>query len=227
MINVKNTILIHLLDMVAPHLCSRCGQIGTPFCGNCKYDITHEVIPCCVLCKKNATNGICPDHKAPFAQAWSVGERSGGLQRLIGNFKFQNLKSAGKELASLLDMILPTLPPTTVLISIPTTPAHIRERGYDHALLITQELGIIRKIPVRSVLKRGNHLTQHHGDRKTRLRQAKTAFYVEGVLDSTLTYLLIDDVVTTGATITRAAQLLKDAGATTVLVAVTSYQPLD
>lgn len=227
MLNVKNTIVEHLLSMVAPHLCSCCGQIGSSFCDNCKYNITHEVIPRCVICKKFAISGICSDHKASFTQAWSVGQRSGSLQRLIGNFKFQNLKSAGKELAALLDMTLPSLPVSTVLVPIPTAPAHIRVRGYDHALLIAKELGSIRNLPVQPILKRGNSFTQHHSDRNTRLLQAKTAFYVEGLLDPTLIYLLVDDVITTGATIMQAAQLLKEAGATTVLVAVTSYQPLD
>jgi len=225
--NVKNTILDTLLSVVAPHLCSGCGQIGGAFCYNCKYNIVSEAFSGCVLCQNLATNGVCDEHKAAFNQAWVVGVRSGPLQQLIGGFKFRNMKAASVDLADLLHLRLPSLPSSTVFIPVPTTPAHIRERGYDHVLLIAQELGRKRGLPVRKLLLRGNVLTQHHANRKDRLLQARSAFRVAGYIDPTATYVLLDDVITTGATIQQAALLLKNAGATTIWVAATSRQPLD
>ena len=227
MLNVKNTILDSLLSVVAPHLCSGCGRIGGTFCDNCKYDIIIEPFSGCLLCEKPSSTGVCVEHKVAFNQAWAVGLRSGPLQRLIGGFKFRNMKTASIDLADLLHKMLPPLPLSTVYVPIPTTPAHIRERGYDHMLLIAGQLGRVRNHPVQQLLKRNNTLIQHLAGRKARLVQATTAFRVEGAVDPKATYILLDDVVTTGATITQAALLLRRAGATTVWVAVTSRQPLD
>lgn len=224
---VKNTIVDRLLAVVAPHLCSGCSQIGSTFCDNCKYDISQEPFLGCILCEKLVATGICNDHKAGFNQAWVVGIRSGPLQRLIGGFKFRNMKAASVDLADLLHKRLPPLPRTTVFVPIPTTPAHIRERGYDHMLLIAKQLGRLRRLPVKTLLGRDNLLIQHHAGRRERFVQAASAFKVVGVVDPGATYILLDDVVTTGATILQATALLRQAGAMTVWVATTSRQPLD
>lgn len=224
--NVKNTMIDTLLAVVAPHLCSGCGLIGSTFCDNCKYNISQEPFSGCILCEKPAPNGVCDEHNSAFNQAWAVGVRSGPLQRLIGGFKFRNMKAASVDLADLLHRRLPALPTSTVLVPIPTTPAHIRERGYDHMLLIAQRLGRVRHLPVRQLLKRDNTLIQHRVGRAQRLIQAETAFRIEGNIDPNTTYLLLDDVVTTGATISQAAVLLKDTGALTIWVATTSRQPM-
>jgi ComF family protein len=190
-----------LLSVVAPHLCSGCGEIGATFCDNCKYDISVEPFSQCVLCDKPAASGVCNDHKVAFNQAWVVGIRNGALQRLIGGFKFRNMKSAGRELAQLLHARLPVLPLSVVFVPIPTTSAHIRERGYDHMLLIAYELGRLRGLPVEILLQRNNSLTQHHANRRQRLVQAESAFRLSGEIDPRKIYIVIDDIVTTGATI--------------------------
>ncbi|MDB5179840.1 MAG: putative Phosphoribosyltransferase [Candidatus Saccharibacteria bacterium] len=227
MLNVKNTILDSLLAVVAPHLCSGCGHIGSTFCDNCKYNIIEEPFSGCILCERPSVQGVCDDHKTAFNQAWTVGVRSGALQRLIGGFKFRNMKASSIDLADLLHKRLPQLPHSTVFVPIPTTSAHIRERGYDHMLLIAKELGRLRHTPVEQLLIRNNSLIQHHANRKDRIIQAATAFRVEGNIDPNAIYILLDDVVTTGATIEQAALLLKNAGAATIWVAATSRQPLD
>jgi ComF family protein len=227
MLNVKNTILDRLLSVVAPHLCSGCGRIGSSFCDNCKYDIIDEPFLDCILCENHSKIGVCDDHKAAFNQAWVVGVRSGTLQRLIGGYKFRNMKASSRELASLLDKRLPPLPANAVLVPIPTTSAHVRERGYDHLLLIANDFGRLRHLPVQQLLVRNNSLVQHRASRKDRFIQAKTAFRVNGIIDPNLTYIVLDDVITTGATIMQATLLLKVAGAETVWVAATSRQPLD
>ncbi|MBC7564972.1 ComF family protein [Candidatus Saccharibacteria bacterium] len=162
-----------------------------------------------------------------FNQAWVVGIRSGALQRLIGGFKFKNVKSSSFDLADLLHSCLPPLPSSAVFVPIPTTAAHIRERGYDHMLLIAQQLAMLRHLPVGQLLVRQHSLVQHRADRTHRLIQARTAFGVSGYIDPKATYILLDDVVTTGATIEQASLVLKNAGATTIWVASTSRQPLD
>ena len=227
MLNVKNTIVERLLSLVAPHLCCNCGDIGGTFCNNCKNNIINASTDWCVLCGKSTKTGVCAEHKADFNQAYAVGIREGGLQRLIGNLKFRNVKEASWDIADLIHKRLPRLPSTSVFVPIPTTSAHIRERGYDHMLLIALHLSKMRRVPVEKLLVRRNTLTQHHANRKDRLQQAKTAFSIKGNIDSKVMYIILDDVITTGATISEAASLLRSAGAVKIWVVVTSRQPLD
>jgi ComF family protein len=216
-----------LLSVVAPHLCSGCGKIGTTFCDRCKYDIKEMPFPGCLLCGRASEEGICTGHQTAYSKAWIVGERQGGLQRLIGGFKFQNMKASGRSLAELLDERLPLLPAGTVVVPIPTAPAHVRERGYDHMFLVARYFALLRRLPLSQVVGRSNMATQHHSNRRTRLTQAQSAFRVVGEISAGASYLLLDDVVTTGSTIAEASRVLKEAGANTIWVGAIARQPLD
>jgi ComF family protein len=216
-----------LLSAVAPHLCSGCGKIGTTFCNRCKYDIMDKPFFGCLLCGRALKAGICTSHETAYSQAWIVGERQGGLQRLIGGFKFQNMKASARSLAELLDERVPPLPASTVIVPIPTAPAHVRERGYDHMLLIALHFARLRGLPLSKVVGRSKMATQHHANRQTRIVQAQSAFQVAGKVSSEATYLLLDDIVTTGSTIAEASRVLKEAGANTIWVGAIARQPLD
>jgi ComF family protein len=216
-----------LLSVVAPHLCSGCGKIGDTFCDRCKYDIKEMPFLGCLLCEMASEAGICPSHETAYSQAWIVGERQGGLQRLIGGFKFQNMKASARSLAELLDERLPPLPTGTMVVPIPTAPSHIRERGYDHMLLVARYFARLRKLPVSRVIGRNTTATQHHANRRARIVQARSAFRIVGGVSSDIPYLLLDDVVTTGSTIAEASRVLKDVGVRTVWVGAIARQPLD
>lgn len=148
-----------MLSFLAPHLCCGCGEIDRNLCDSCRYDIISEPYGVCIDCGRPEPRGICPDHGTSFDRAWIVGERKDVLQRLIGLFKFKNVKTAAGALADLLDARLPTLPSRTVLVPIPTAPSHIRERGYDHLELIARHLSARRNIIIRHVLRRNDDST--------------------------------------------------------------------
>lgn len=217
-----------ILSYIAPHLCCGCGKTGTILCDNCKYDIVIDKSLRCISCGVPLLSlGVCNRCVVPYARAWCVGERSGVLQRVIGGFKFQNVYAAYKPLADLLLDTLDELPAETVVVPVPTTAGHIRERGYDHTALLARRVAKIRQLTSRSVLCRVTTTKQRDASRAQRIAQAKKAFAVRGYIDTTVPYLLIDDVVTTGATIHYAAKALRDAGAREVWVAVIARQPLD
>lgn len=226
--NVKSTILQRGLELLAPHLCSGCQLIGTPLCDNCKYDIISEPFWGCIACGLPARSGVCECHALPFTRAWVVSERSPVLKELIHKYKFEYGKGYAASLASLLDASLPLLPHSTVLVPLPSVPGRVRQRGYDHTGLLVRQLGVLREALVESVLTRRGSTVQHFLGRQERLEAVQGAYALaEGaVVDSSKIYLLIDDVVTTGATIAAAAKVLADAGAT-VWVAALAYQPLD
>jgi ComF family protein len=163
----------------------------------------------------------------PYVRAWCVADRRDHLQQLIDGYKFTNARSAYKPLTSLLHDRLPDLPPDTIIVPIPTVNAHIRQRGYDHMLLIARQLGKLRSLRVSTALQRATSTKQRDASRSKRIAQAKTAFTCPERLSSGSTYLLIDDVITTGATMHHGAQTLLNAGAGTVWIATISRQPLD
>jgi len=170
--------------------------------------------------------GSCAGCDLPFSKAWITGVREAELSRVIGDFKWARTYEAHKSLAMLLDQTLPILPRSTIVLFIPTITHHKRIRGYDHAELIARSFAKMRGLQVRSVLGRKNNTVQHKATKSERQRQAEVAFTCKQQLISTVPYLIIDDVVTTGSTIKAATRVLKGAGANEVWVAAIARQPL-
>jgi len=216
-----------MLSTIAPHHCCGCDKIGCLLCDNCKNNITSESKPICVACRRPTANmWLCSDCRVPYTRAWAVGERSGVLQRLVGDFKFQRMRSAHKILGELLAGALPDLPPDTVIVPVPTTSGHIRERGYDHTLLIARHVAKSKGLQCNQLLQRVTNTKQRQASVKQRETQARQAFTTKGPIDGNVPYLLIDDVVTTGATVKYASRALIRAGAKNVWVAVVARQLL-
>ena len=216
------------LEFIAPHHCCGCDKIGTLLCDNCKFNIVSEQNFVCIACHKPTSGSwLCKTCKTDYDRAWVVNERNGVLQRLIGLFKFERARSAYRYLGDLLLEVLPELPVETVIVPVPTTSSRIRERGYDHMLLIAKYIAKSRGIDVRQLLSRKTDSKQRQMSAVDRKRQAKNAFCVSGDIDPEKTYLIIDDVITTGSTIKYAAKCLKKAGAKNIWVAVIARQTLN
>ncbi|HRJ06795.1 MAG TPA: phosphoribosyltransferase family protein [Candidatus Saccharibacteria bacterium] len=216
-----------ILQIVAPHHCYGCGNSGAVLCPNCKYDIIDEASSGCIVCQNPAIGGICSNDISTYDKAWYVGDRADALRRTIDAYKFERVRAAHKPLVDLLNSHLPVLPFGTAIVPVPTIATHIRQRGYDHTKLIARRLAAIRKRSFLDILARKSDSMQRGASRKQRFAQAETAFICRKALDPTVPYLLIDDIMTTGATLRYAAKTLKDAGADEVWVAVLARQPLD
>lgn len=96
---------------------------------------------------------------------------------------------------------------------IPTATARVRERGFDHARLIAKYFATSHRRGLYGNLKRLGQSRQVGSKRETRLKQLENSFVV--VRSRELrgkTVLLVDDVMTSGATIESAANCLKRAG---------------
>jgi competence protein ComFC len=225
--NVKNTMIDSLLSLVSPHLCYACGTIGALRCDNCKYDITSEGASQCFICKsENKRNGSCANCPAAFTHSWIVGEREGVLKKLVNDYKFENVKAAHKDLAELLSASIGQLPSNTVVVAVPTIASHIRQRGYDHAALLAKSFARQQGLKYKALLARTDNTVQRGASRQLRDTQARTAFKASSVQSSS-PYLVIDDIVTTGATLEHASRALLGAGAREVWAAAICAQPLD
>jgi predicted amidophosphoribosyltransferase len=96
----------------------------------------------------------------------------------------------------------------------PTTTSHQHERGMDHAELIARHVGVLLALPVKRLLRRINTISQTGLDRDERLISPE---FVARPLRRHCNVLIIDDVVTTGATFRAATQALVAVGAISVV----------
>lgn len=221
------------ISWFAPHICEGCGAVGSTLCNRCNKDILATLWVRCVQClrpidpKSRSLYGvICITcrRQSPFARVYVVGERSGALQRLIGNFKYFSRRDSARSIARLLSATLPNrLPDGMNIVFAPTSPKHIRERGFDHMRLVAKELGKQRNLPVTPIIRRINNQSQHSASRADRIQQIRAAFRIDK-LPVSKKVLLIDDIYTTGATVRTIAVLLKQAGAKEIWLAVVARQ---
>lgn len=122
-----------LLSHIAPHYCCSCGSIGAFLRSNCKYDIVCESCLRCILCEVPTQNdALCTACAPAYSRAWCVGMRRDGLLKLIDAYKFQRVYAAANCMADLLDSVIPDCQ-NVIVVSVPTVPQHVRQRGHDHA----------------------------------------------------------------------------------------------
>lgn len=176
---------------------------------------------------KQAKKGICPDHDLPYSALWAGGVRRGSLQLLVGSFKFRYMRAALEDLIDIIEGVVPRLPRDTVVVPVPTLAAHIRQRGYDHTRLLADLFSHRRGLVVQQLVERSSSSVQHRLGREQRIRAARDAFSVPFTVNASIPYLIIDDILTTGATVDAVARALRAAGARLVWVTVVVYQPLD
>jgi predicted amidophosphoribosyltransferase len=96
----------------------------------------------------------------------------------------------------------------------PTTTSHQHERGMDHAELIARHVGVLLALPARRLLRRVNTVSQTGLDRDERLVSPE---FVARPLGRQRNVLVVDDVVTTGATFRAATRALVEIGALSIV----------
>ena len=129
-------------------------------------------------------------------------------------------------MAQLINQALPYFADEPLVTFVPTASNRRRERGFDHAQLIAKELAKLRGWHIATLLGRQAKVRQLGAKRETRKEQLKNAFRpVNTGLIKGSHILLVDDVVTTGATVEVCVKELIKAGASQVDAAVFAYTP--
>jgi ComF family protein len=219
-----------IISIIAPHYCFGCQREGNLLCLGCRETSLNDNKLHCYKCNNPTFDrGLCLNcrSKSPFLELFVVGAHSELLEKLVYVYKFKRAKAAAIPLAELLDSTLPYLS-EAVLVPIPTASNRIRQRGYDQVVLLVQKLAKIRQMSVSLVLVRNQQSRQLGSGRSQRIQQAKGAFVVKDPnLIKGKTVIVVDDVLTTGATLENAARLLRKAGVANVYGLVVAQQQLD
>lgn len=217
-------LLERCLDTIAPHTCFVCASEDSVLCAACRLEAFTPLPSRCYRCHTATTQSrVCPScrRKSPLLHVWVSTRYSDQTKELIRRFKFERAKQAADIVAEAMDLQLPILPDTTLVTHIPTANARVRIRGYDQAQLIARKLCDRRGWRYTPLLLRQGTARQLGAKRNQRFAQIENAFAVrKPQLVSGAHILLIDDVLTTGATIEAAAQVLKKSGAKKIEAAV-------
>ena len=121
---------------------------------------------------------------------------------------------------------MPLIPADIMVVPVPTIRPHIRQRGFGHSELVAREFAKRRNLPFRTGLERLGTYVQQGASLSDRITQAKKSFRARGDF-ADMRVLLVDDVFTTGSTVQYAANVLREAGADEVWIAITARQTLD
>lgn len=227
---VKNTTFPNLFDLIAPHSCRGCGILGNALCGRCKKDLIAHSKNYCPNCKRKNPTGNCHYCKT-LPPTYIVSERSELIGSLIHDLKYNSIRSLAKPLAEILNQTIPKIKGQVIIVPLPTISSHIRKRGLDHTYLIAKNLAKLRgkNYKVKQILIRNQNTVQVGANEKTRHAQAKTAYTLkEKQLTNSpeATYLLLDDVWTTGASMTAALNLLRKANVNNIIVSILAVNSL-
>ncbi|AXK73164.1 ComF family protein [Lysobacter sp. TY2-98] len=149
------------------------------------------------------------------------------LDRLIPRLKFAGDLAAGRLIAQLMAERLRRAPQPQALIPVPLHRARLRQRGFDQALEITRPLGAALGLPVLDHALIRHRATQEQSrlSAVARRRNLKDAFQAWPKLPLPEHVAIVDDVMTTGATLRAAAAALKRAGVRRVDAWVTARVP--
>lgn len=226
--SVARRLVDPVLAVVFPSPCPACGelvaQVGRgPLCEPCWRSLPrHPTIPC--RCGLPLAPGLsacprCRRGQQVFAAGCSLGPYQGSLRVVIHELKFSGRRRAAARLAQLLletEAVHRLVATSDVLVAVPLHPRRLRERGFNQAALIAQELARrTQRVCCHDALVRRLDTAPQAGlSAAARRRNVRDAFAVRSkakVAGRTVT--LVDDVVTTGATALACGRQLVAAGA--------------
>lgn len=194
------------IHLVQPPFCSCC---GLPFAGA----ITHRF---------ECPN--CSDRSPAFSRARAAVEAVGVAREIVHQFKYQRAFWFEPAIRDLwLPAVLPdvTGQPWDGIVPVPLHPVKQREREYNQAERLARILAAALALPVRTDLVRRTEATpsQTRLRRDQRLDNVRRAFAPTRPLDLDGTrWIVVDDVLTTGATTDAVARVLRQLGAAEVVV---------
>ena len=225
-----------LVSLFYPPLCVACSadvEPGQYLCASCDEKAPRIKPPFCATCSEPFVGAIsgsfscanCAHRVLRFDAAVAAYRSRGLVRRLVHEFKYNRQLHLRHPIAHWLCETIndPRLSGRhfDLIVPVPLHPARERERGFNQAKLLAEILSAKIDIPLRPALERIRYTTtQTAFDRTERMQNLHNAFRLrKKIAVRDLRVLLIDDVLTTGSTLSECARMLKASGATSVYAA--------
>ncbi len=190
-----------------PARCPGCGDRGEPICSACRSELRPPP----------------PSPPPPGIGLWVAAfEYSGVAREVIARVKYHDERGSVAWLARRTAQAAHPLGRSDIVSWPPTTAGRRRARGFDHAALLASGVARELRTPAVALLRRVDAVAQT--GRPARDRRSGPAFEVSRPCAGARV-LLVDDVATTGATLSAAARAVREAGATTVVAATAARTP--
>ncbi|HZK15298.1 MAG TPA: hypothetical protein VFC52_01750 [Solirubrobacterales bacterium] len=197
---------------LVPPLCAACGR-------NCRPEAT-----LCSRCARRlaAADPLRGAGPPGLDNAWSSAPHEGVARDLVAALKFRRLLPVAELIAERIEWLAPSTVLSGDLVPVPTAPLRTARRGFDPAAEIAAALA------ERTQLRLDPCLARRGGGRQVGRRRARRIGHppiVRVKSEPPRSALLIDDVLTTGATLSSCAQALRQAGAVRVAAITFTRRP--
>jgi ComF family protein len=210
-----------LKSLRPPSICHICeAWPSSAICESCVAQFAQPIprCPTCALPLIKSTCSVCYDEPPPLDQCIAAVTYGYPWAECIAQYKFNGDVGLGRQLAYLMrhtPWSEPALEAADSVIAIPLSAYRLRERGFNQSHELAKYLAP-KKTDIH-VLRRLEHRSHQVGaSRAERLAQTQNTFWIEPRQISCLQgkkLVLVDDVMTTGATLFEAARVLRKAGA--------------
>ena len=199
-------------------LCGAPGAGGMDLCADCAAELPRNR-SCCARCAlplatPAALCGECQRRLPPWDAAWAPFRYGWPLDRLESRYKFGADLAAGRVLSMLWQREPCPIRLPQLLLSVPLHHSRLRRRGYNQALELARPLARAAGVPLRhdALLRRRSTAAQTELDAVARRRNVHGAFAVREGVALPAHVAVLDDVMTTGATLAECARVLRRAG---------------
>ena len=219
-------LLTSVIEVAYPPRCAGCGLRGCWVCAECLAATPLFDEPRCPTCSLPQAGTICDCRELPdrIDRLWVAGPYDGWLRPAIHSFKFAGETARASHFAALMANACARMGPDVALAPVPLHPRRKRQRGYEQTTILAHAIGQLTGQSVFLGLKKTRDTPHQVGlSAAERSLNLLDAFEIAPGMTTPPKVVLIDDVTTTGSTLTECAIALRKNGAWEVSAAAIAH----